>query len=75
MSKIRQILNDHTPISIGLLITIISALAWANSHFATSQDVVEIKETQKEYNRNITDIRDRLGHIEGLLEEMNHDSK
>jgi hypothetical protein len=67
MNLFKRAINDHTPISIGLLITIIGAIAWANNYLAKAQDVSEIKAAQIEYNKSLTKIDERLSKIEGYL--------
>lgn len=70
--RMRQLISENTPISIGLLVTIIGGVFWLSAFYAkaqnTAQDVSEIKQAQQEYNKTLISVDERLSRIEGMLD-------
>lgn len=73
MNKLRQIISEHTPISISLLIALSGGLMWITNLYAkteiTSQAVIRIESNQLEYYKHLQEINERLSRIEGRLED------
>jgi hypothetical protein len=71
--KLRQVISEHSYISVSLLISIIGAVVWATTLFAetknNSQAINRIELSQEKYTDHLNQINTRLSRIEGKLDK------
>lgn len=71
MNSLKQMISENTPISIGLLMTIIGGIFWLTNLYAqtisNSNALHRIENNQDRYTQNLEQINMRLSHIEGAL--------
>lgn len=69
--KMRQIISENTGISISVVISLLGGIFWLSTLYAktvaTEQSINRIELNQQEYYKNLTEINNRLGRIEGYL--------
>lgn len=72
MSKpLAQVITENTGISVGVVALLIGGVFWLSTLYAKAQNTEEtvdrIEKSQEEYNKNLLQINNRLGRIEGRL--------
>lgn len=69
--KMRNVINESTSISVGLLITLVGGIFWLSTLYAkteaTAKAVERIEIRQNKYNDTVGEINERLSRIEGAM--------